>query len=268
MKIYSYYFKELDFTLIDGVVFLSLYSKREAENFDFKEIKELVSKLHSLNKQAFLDVTSVIEEKELAEFKDFIWKTKDLGIDKYLFEDYSVLNLVIRDKLIYASQTLTASSYEVSFYNDLGIETLVSSELSEKELEAIDFHSNYYKAYGPLLVFYSKRKMFTLYNKKYQKSVKDFVPYALKEAKREKESLVGYEGRNNFLIYTKNKYFGLEAIKKRNIDKIIVDSFLGKPERITELLKAIRNSLDVQIKEDEKFFFLKDELVILEDKND
>ena len=268
MKIYSYYFKKLDLALVDGVIFLSPYSKREAENFDFKEIEELVSELHSLNKQAFLDITSVIQEKELTEFKDFIFKSKDLRIDKYLFEDYSALNLISHDKLIYASQTLTVSSHEVSFYNNLGVETLVSSELNEEELKTINFHNNYYKAYGPVLVFYSKRKMFTLYNKKYQKSVKDFVPYALKEAKREEENLVGYEGRNNFLIYTKDKYFGLGELKKLKIEKIILDDFLSEPQRIAELLVAIRNDSDIKIKGDEKFFFLKDELVILEDKND
>jgi len=236
------------------------------------------------NKQIALKLDKIITEYELEQLELFIKQTINYSISYYIFTDMSVYYILrkynLETKAVFFSKTINCSTYDIKEYNKLNIKCLVSTELQLEDLIKIsNLENNFIYTYGYFNIFYSKRKLLSLYK---QYSNLDYNPqnikYNLLEETR-KEYYPAIENNNGTFIYSsyclllfkelmqlnKNNYFYIDSnfIEEDKLLNIInVYNKLINNGYSEELLNEIKQ-IDENI--GTSFMYLKPE--ILKEKN-
>lgn len=205
---------------LDGFIFSYLkFSTIANTRFDLEDIKEIVKYCHENKKKAILKIDKIIEENEVDELIEFLDSVHPLNIDYYLFTDMAIMNYFYDkkelDKLIYAPKTLNCSYNDVSFYKDMGVKVVLSNELPLENIKKISSLDNVVvECYGHSNIFYSKRKLLSLYKdfKNMDEKVKDELLYIQEETRENKYPI--YENENGTFIFTDFKYLFFKEIKE------------------------------------------------------
>ena len=210
----------------DGfIINSSEFSCYNGETFSLEEALELKELVKKENKIVILNIDMIISEDDLEALLEYLDKTykefdyfiySDMAI-RYYFEEKNIVN-----KLIYNPQTLVASSSELTRYYESGINVLLANELSYEEIEKIcDMCGSYInlEVYGYHQMFYSKRKLISLYNKFFSlnKDLHD-KELSLKEELRN-EFYPIYESNKGTFIYTDYIYCMFDELLKI-VDKV------------------------------------------------
>lgn len=199
------------------------------------------------NKKIALKIDKIFFENELIDLEKFIIESLNYNIEYYIFTDlavYSILKkLNISNKAVYFSKTITCSSYDIKTYNELGIKCLASTEISFDEIKIIsNLENNFIYCYGFNNIFYSKRKLLSLY-KEY--SSLEYEPknikYTILEETR-KEHYPIYENDNGTFIFNCYKYrlfTEIESLNKNNF--FYIDSTFVNEDDLIKIVNIYNN---------------------------
>ena len=111
--------------------------------------------------------------KEIDLVSKFIDKYQNL-CDYFYITDLGIGNLMItkkcQNKVIFDPKTMICNSLDLNIYNSLGFEALgLSSEITKEDILSIYDKTKaniFYQIFGYRLMFYSKRNLISLYEKK------------------------------------------------------------------------------------------------------
>lgn len=219
------------------------------------------------NRKIGLKLDRIIEEDELIELEIFIKKSLSYNIEFYIFTDMSVYYILkkynIEHKAVYFSKTINCSVLDIKEYNKLGIKCLVSTELTLEDMISIsNIENNFIYCYGYFNIFYSKRKLLSLYNEYAHLQIEcTNKMYSLLEETR-KEYYPIIENKNGTFIFShycmlifkeinllnKNNYFYIDSTKMDEQSLIKVINIYNKlfndgysDDLLNELMKIDNN---------------------------
>ncbi|MGN0107200.1 MAG: DUF3656 domain-containing protein [Hominilimicola sp.] len=117
-------------------------ARQSAENFAPDDMKKWVDYCHLYGVDVHVTVNTLIKEKEMASFQEYIKELNGIGIDALIVQDIGAAEIIkntIPDMTLHASTQMTVTSLEgVKYLENMGFSRVVlSRELSEKEIEHI-----------------------------------------------------------------------------------------------------------------------------------
>lgn len=228
---------------LDGMIFsykkFSTVSSLYLEITDIKFVSEYCKKNDKLS---ILKIDKIIEEKEVDELYKFLDLVHPLCIDYYIFSDLAVLtyfkNKNELSKLIYSAKTLSCSYNDVAFYQEMQIKVIISNELTLDSIIKISELDNVIiDGYGFSNIFYSKRKLLSLFKEKKQidDSVINHVLQIQEETRNEKQPII--ENDNGTFIFTSSKYvFFKELSKLHNLFMFKIESLMIPEEELLQVI--------------------------------
>ena len=230
--------KYLDF--IDGAILMVPHFSLVYEDLD---VDKAISLLRKNNKTIILSMNKIFTEDEIDEAYKFLDKYKDedvlfyvadLGLIKYA-KDNNILG-----KLIYNPETMITNYLDLSVYMGFNLDAYgISNEITIEDLKTIYDKTKapiIYLGFGKRLMFYSKRKLLSLYKEKYQKNFNNDNLYLKEETRDDKYKII--ENDNGTMIY--RSYF--ISLHKELDDLLFIKYFYVDPLDLDELvyLKAIQ----------------------------
>ncbi len=128
-----------DAVYLGGSEFGARYS---AENFSIEEMKTWVDYCHLYGIDVHVTVNTLIKEKEIEKFTEYIKELNNIGVDALIVQDIGAAQIIkktIPDMVLHASTQMTVTSLEgVKYLENIGFSRVVlARELSEKEIEHI-----------------------------------------------------------------------------------------------------------------------------------
>lgn len=230
--------KYLDF--IDGAILMVPHFSLIYEDLN---VDKAIKTLKKADKVTILALNKIFTEDEIASAYEFLDKYKDedvlfyiadLGLIKYA-KDNNILN-----KMIYNPETMITNYLDLSIYMNFNLDAYgISNEITINDLKEIYNQTKaplFYLGFGKRLMFYSKRKLLSLYKEKYQAKF-DFDDLYLKEETRDDKYKI-IENDNGTMIY--RSYF--ISLHKELDDLLFIKYFYVDPLDLDELvyLKAIQ----------------------------
>ena len=203
--------------------------------------------LKNIDNKIALKVDKIFDETEIIELEKFLLKSFDYNIEFYLFTDMAVYYLLkkynMHNKGVSFSKTINCSSNDIKEYNKKGIRCLVSTELFLDDVIKIsNLENNFIYCYGYTNIFYSKRKLLTLY--------KDYSGLEYKSI--DKKYLLLEETRSEFYPVLENKngtfisnayiYLMFEELEKLNRNNYFyIDGTYLKEEDLISVVNIYNN---------------------------
>lgn len=243
---------------VDGLIFsYPQFGMIANKTFTFCEIKEIIKYCHDHQKLALLKIDKVIEETELDDLYHFLDLVMPLNIDYFLFSDMAVLNYFQarkqENRLIFAAKTLNCSYLDALFYQKRGIKVMLSNELTIEDIVNISQLDNIVlDGYGYSNIFYSKRKLLSLYNE--AKILGQNLPNKLlhiKEENRDNKYPI-YENENGTFIFTSYKYvFYKELQALKNLAMFKIESLFIEEEALFTVIDIFNRALKGDISDED-----------------
>lgn len=178
--------------------------------------------LYLFNKfQIALKMDKIISENEILELEEYIKESISFPISYYIFTDMSVYYLLkkynLDQKSVYFAKTINCSTLDILKYNNMNMKCLVSTELTVDDINKIsNLKNNFIYTYGFFNMFYSKRKLLSLY-KEYSKinyESKNKKYYLIEETRKEYYPV--FENNNGTFIFSSYAYLLFKEIELLN----------------------------------------------------
>ena len=117
-------------------------ARHSAENFNSADMKKWVDYCHLYGVDVHVTVNTLIKEKEMASFQQYIKELNNIGVDALIVQDIGAAEIIKNttpDMTLHASTQMTVTSLEgVKYLENMGFSRVVlSRELSGKEIEHI-----------------------------------------------------------------------------------------------------------------------------------
>ena len=150
---------------LDGVI---LMAPHYAYVYDDLDLDAAIEYCHKNNIEPFISITRIFMEDELDTIKTFIQK---YPTTKFVVSDIGVVQLFIDmnriQDVVFDPTTLVCNSMDLDIYASLGVDAVaMSNEIPLKDVELsykITKASMLYHVFGRKLMFYSKRKLVSVY---------------------------------------------------------------------------------------------------------
>ncbi len=178
--------------------------------------------LYLFNKfQIALKMDKIISENEILELEEYIKESISFPISYYIFTDMSIYYLLkkynLDQKSVYFAKTINCSTLDILKYNNMNMKCLVSTELTVDDINKIsNLENNFIYTYGFFNMFYSKRKLLSLY-KEYSKinyESKNKKYYLIEETRKEYYPV--FENNNGTFIFSSYAYLLFKEIELLN----------------------------------------------------
>lgn len=234
---------------VDGLIFSDPEFSCAVESiFAFEEIEEIVHYCQKNKLLSILNIDRIIAEDELSFLFSKLEKYLKLGIDYYIFSDFSVLSYFRKrgeeKRLIYDPKTLITNSADTHIYKEMGIKVAISNELNFEDILAISKVGNgFFEIYGHHQIFYSKRPLISSFSKHHglNKNLDNTLLH-LQEEKREGLYPV-YQSKHGTFIYTSYRYallLELPLLKDELLFGRINTTFIPEKEAIEVISLYLR----------------------------
>lgn len=238
-------YKNLDAFLVPIEGFASI----DARCFNLDDVRIINNWCKDNNKLVIAKIDKIIMEEELDNLYKVLDYLESLDIDYYMYTDASVLayfsKLNKQSRLIYASSKMIASFNEASFYESLGVNVIASSEISLEEIKKICSLPNIcVTCYGYLDIFYSKRKLISLYLEHIGKDkLSKDAKYEIIEQNREEKNVI-LENKNGSFIFSDFVY-----LLYRELDVICpkflkINSFNIKKADLFKIIEIYKEAIE------------------------
>lgn len=225
---------------VDGFILnSSLYSCFNGVSFSLQDINRISKKIKENGKLVFVNMDAIIEETEVDSLKEYINMLE--CFDYIIFSDMAFLSIMNdKSKLFYSPNTLIASSFEKSVFDEMGIKSFIANELSEDELKSISSRTELnMMAYGYSLMMYSFRPLLSLYNE-FVNGDRDLVNklFYLKEELRNEKYLV-YQSKKGTFVYTSYIYAAFKELLsfKDKLEFIRFNSVFIDEEKMIQIIE-------------------------------
>lgn len=189
--------------------------------------------------------------EQLAYVEDCMKKLKDWGVISLYFADPSLVliarKLDMVDCLIYRPESLVTSSYDMQFWDELGLKAIsISPLLTKEECEILlkTTKHNELTIHGRLMMSFSKRHLLQSYQQQIQKDLNLYKNrhLTLQETKREGKMPV-FEDETGTYIYTDfvlESFMYINDFEKAGLTRGFVDTTFLSKEAVVDALKLYR----------------------------
>ena len=235
---------------LDGyVVPIKGFCASDQVSFDLNDVRIIHD--WCIDKQILLiaKMDKIIMEDELDSLDKTIAYLCDLNVDYYMYTDAAILDVFTKkgllNKLIYSSSKMVASFNEASYYNDLGICVIPSTEISLEEIKKIASLDNVcLTCYGYLDIFYSKRKLISLFNS-YQGSspLRKPAKYKIKEETRDEENII-FENENGTFVFSDFIYLVYRELTNLHPKFLKINSFNIKKTDLFKIIDIYKDAIE------------------------
>ena len=266
-----------DLKICDGIILPTIYSIAYEKAFSVDEIKEIVGKYPDYH--FILGLDSILSEEMLDDVFELLGDIRDLDLD-VLFSDMAILfhykSLKKLNKLIYNASTYLCNYQDISFYAKQNIRVFISNELSYDDLKKnCELDNVILQAYGLYPIYYSKRKVLSLYKEYSSLDYDPYKDYEIKEEKREeKYKIKEYKDNSHSVIYNAYKiliFKELEEIKPAYIfinsnDARVLNAYKkGIEEGFNAELEVYLKSIDERV--DKSLMYIRPSILNKDEKN-
>ena len=240
---------ELNIINSDAIVInIAHFSSPSDSLISINEAKEIIKES---TKPVFLKLLPLYKDEDYKELENLFKEIK--GISGIIFQDLGLISLknkYIPDALmIYDSNNFITSSADSSFFKDDDVDALtLSTTLSLKEVDEVlkdESFSYMAHAFGYIEMFYSYRKHFTNYSKKYNIiNLKDDYDVYIKEESRD-EYFKTIENDRGFYIFRDKKinlYDFLDHFKK--CDYLLLDRIFINDEEYYDTINLYKGLIE------------------------
>ncbi|VEU80665.1 peptidase U32 family protein [Haploplasma axanthum] len=245
------------FPYVDGfIVGSELFATRLTRSFSISDINEIIEKSNQNNKEIFLMVNQMFTDHQLIEFIKTFKTIEYLNLTGVVVADLGtvveLINLGIKDKIIYNPETLLTNTIDFNFLSSEGIKgAYVAKEITLEDILTIGANKNYQLfmvGHGHLNMFYSKRKLLD----NYQELTKSELDYTnlqnlkIVEPKRKDSPYPIYQdkaGTHVFRSKVMNSFTFLEELKTV-VDYFIIDTIFKNDDYGLLVAKLYRNGID------------------------
>ena len=231
-------------TYANGIVvytndFSCVYNKA----YSLDEIKEIYNNKKDL--LMFIDISCMMENKDIAELSNFIDSIKDLDV-YYYYIDLGVHQLLkdknLENRGVFNPNTLITNSYDLNFYLRQNMLTCqISNEIPLVDQIKMSNSVNnniWLKSFGYMQMFHSKRHLISLYEDHLNKKIeRDNMNSYLREAKREDFYHI-YEGNRGTLLF---RHYVIDYLNELELIKpkyIFLDSIFINNDTYKEVVKT------------------------------
>jgi len=140
-------------------------------NFSLKDLVYAVDYVHKRNKKIYITLNSIIFEKEINEFIEYVESIKDIEFDGYIISDPGLISLmrehIKNPRLHMSTQSNTTNHLTINHYKELGIKRVnIAREIRYDDLKEIVRNSDIeieVFIHGALCISYSGRCMLSKY---------------------------------------------------------------------------------------------------------
>ena len=207
------------FSFVDMLVIPSIYSIYYDKAFSLDEINEAITLCENANITPVISLDSLIEEDMLEDVYTYldVLSKKSCMI---MFSDMAVLayykKINKQNMLIYNAPTYVCNEEDIKYYQELSIKVMLSLELSLGEVEKnCSYDNTVLQVYGYFPIYYSKRKVISLYKEYAKLDYDEFVEKEIKEELRdEKYKIREYKNIPHSIILSANKICIFEELDK------------------------------------------------------
>ncbi|MBR6071342.1 MAG: U32 family peptidase [Acholeplasmatales bacterium] len=212
---------KLDYALIH-IPYLSI-------NYKNIDIKEALDYCKDNGIKPVLSLNRIFHPKDLESVSSLIADYKNYDILFYI-ADLGALNLFLKNglinKVIYNPETMITNYLDMNEYYSLGLNSVgVSSEITINDLKKIcEINNNvFYQVFGKRLMFYSRRKLISLYGDKNNDSYPKNNVYLRESTRKDYFPIV--ENENGTLIYRSYNISLLPFMDNLDIKYAYIESF-------------------------------------------
>lgn len=226
-------------------------ARKYSSNFNKEEIKEALRYSHLYNVKVYVTVNTIIYEKEVERFIDYVTYLYSIGVDALIMQDIGMIMLVkekFPDFEIHASTQMHNHNEEgIKLLKELGVSRVVlDRELSLKEINAISVEvEKEVFIHGALCISYSGNCLMSSLiggrsGNRGMCAGSCRLPYTLMENDKEVET----EGK--YLLSTKefSSIPYLKSILDSNIDSLKIEGRMKSPEYVGLVTKIYRKLID------------------------
>ena len=224
------------------------------------------------NIKPIIGINKIFQPSDISYAYKAIEKYKDNPNIYFYASDISVCNIAIENKIenrfIFNPETMITNSFDLEAYNEFGFDALAMS----LEITLFDLIKSYndtkanlfYLGFGHRMMFYSKRKLVTLYGNKNNKNYLSDNLY-LKESTRN-DFLPIIENNNGTMIYRSYLISLMDNIEKLSFLKYFYcDSLYIDNPTYNKALKAYYDVINNNITKDEGLSIIKSLNLDIED---
>ncbi|MCR5705277.1 MAG: U32 family peptidase [Acholeplasmatales bacterium] len=258
--------------LCDGVVVNTKYSISVNPIPNDEELIQIIEYCTANGKLCIIDISSIMENKEIEDVEAFIKAYKDKNVS-FLYTDIGVHEILkgmgIEDRGIYDPKTLVTNSYDMNLYLLDNMQAVgLSNEITLDDVKKmIDTRKGkvWLKVFGYHQMFYSKRKLISVYYK--YKGIDEYIPREeafLKEETRDDLYHID-ENAHGTVVYRSYVLSYLRDLDKiKDADYIYLDSAFIDEEDFALVLKVYNKTLSGDMYLDDALDYL-NEMFSIED---
>lgn len=231
---------------VDIIIFRTLFSGIINKEFSLDSLK-------NVNKKIALNIDKIFSQTELLDLKVFLKETIKYKVEYYIFSDWGAYEILqelgVKSKLIYNAKTICCSLNDIEQYNALGVSCMVSTELTLEDINAIsNLENNAILCYGFNNIFYSKRKLISLFSKYSNINITNKELMIVEETRKENYPIC--ENINGTFIFTPYIYCLFKELNELNTHNIFIinDLFINNIEEVINVYnKGFNNGFDNEL---------------------
>ena len=198
-------------------------------NYKNIDINEALDYCNNHNIKPILSLNRIFHPKDLDEVTKIIDEYKNTNAMFYI-ADLGALNLFLENgiinRVIYNPETMITNYLDMNEYHSFGVDSVgISSEITLNDLNRISEINNniFYQVFGRRLMFYSRRKLITLYGNKNETVYPKENVYLRESTRNDYFPII--ENNNGTLIYRGYNISLLAYMDELNIKYAYVESF-------------------------------------------
>jgi len=226
-------------------------------NYKDIDVDKAVKLCDENNIKVILSINRIMHPGDLNNVEELINKYKDKDVLFYI-ADLGVLNILkkydLLNKVIYNPETMITNYLDLKLYNDMVLACGVSNEITLEDLKLMYDKTNsniFYQGFGLRLMFYSRRKLISLYGNKNNTTYPKENVYLREITRTDYMPII--ENEENTLIY---RPYYISLLDKLNEIKYVKFLYIESFNIDMDLFKNINRIYFEAIKNDKLLYVL------------
>lgn len=226
-------------------------------NYKDIDVDKAVKLCDENNIKVILSINRIMHPGDLNNVEELINKYKDKEVLFYI-ADLGVLNILkkydLLNKVIYNPETMITNYLDLKLYNDMVLACGVSNEITLEDLKLMYDKTNsniFYQGFGLRLMFYSRRKLISLYGNKNNTTYPKENVYLREITRTDYMPII--ENEENTLIY---RPYYISLLDKLNEIKFVKFLYIESFNIDMDLFKDINRIYFEAIKNDKLLYVL------------
>ena len=226
-------------------------------NYKDIDVDKAIKLCDENNIKVILSINRIMHPGDLNNVEELINKYKDKDVLFYI-ADLGVLNILkkydLLNKVIYNPETMITNYLDLKLYNDMVLACGVSNEITLEDLKMMYDKTNsniFYQGFGLRLMFYSRRKLISLYGNKNNTTYPKENVYLREITRNDYMPII--ENEENTLIY---RPYYISLLDKLNEIKFVKFLYIESFNIDMDLFKDINRIYFEAIKNDKLLYVL------------